>query len=246
MEAQLQSRPAGLPSLFAGWLCDSVRSRGAWATLKEFVQNVGLFLRDSMPDRRKSRFGDIDYDCDYGVDTTWARLPMSVRLRELFTERLYQPTDPHEFHEVIRQVKADLSQFVFIDMGSGKGRALLLACDYPFREIVGVEVQPELHRIAQENILRFEGTRKCGRVSSICIDARDFEFPDEPLFLYLFNPFPDYVMEQVLGKLRQSLLRNPRPAFVLYNTPWEKQIFERADFLEKIFEDIHFQIYRAR
>jgi hypothetical protein len=189
--------------------------------------------------------GDIDYDCDYGVDTTWARLSWGVRLRELFTERQYQPTDPQEFHEVIRHVKADLSPFVFIDMGSGKGRALLLACDYPFREIIGVEVQPELHRIAVENILRFENTHKCGRVSSVCIDARKFVFPDEPLFLYLFNPFPDYVFETVLTNLQESLQRKPRPLYVVYNTPWERQVLEHATFLEKIFEDHHFQIYRA-
>lgn len=245
MTSTPQPRPASLAGLALGFLRDSFRRRGAWGTAKKFAQDLGVFLRDSMPDRKKSRFGDIDYDCDYGVDTTWARLPMSVRLRELFTERQYQPTDPQEFHEVIGRVKADLSQFVFIDMGSGKGRALLLACAYPFREIVGVEVQPELHRIAQENILRFDGTRKCGRISSVCMDAREFEFPPEPLFLYLFNPFPDYVLEKVIANLRASLRQNPRPAFVLYNTPWEKHVFDQAEFFEKVFEDLHFQIYRA-
>jgi hypothetical protein len=240
-----QPRSLSLPRLAINFLRDSLQSRGAWETAKYFSEQFWLFLRESMPDRRKSRFGDIDYDCDFGVDTTWARLPLSVRLRELFTERQYQPTVPEEFHEVIRQIKADLSDFVFVDLGSGKGRALLLACDYPFREIIGVEVQPELHRIAQENILRFDGRRRCGRVSSLCMDARDFEFPDEFLFLYLFNPFPEYVLRQVLENLRESLRRNPRPAFVIYNTPWEKQVFEQADFLERVYEDVHFQIYKA-
>ncbi len=235
-----------LPTLALNFFRDSLRHRGPWGTLKKFSEEFWLFLRDSMPDRQKSRFGDIDYDCDFGVDTTWARLPLGVRLREVFTERQYQPTDPQEFHEVIRHVHADLSEFVFIDMGSGKGRVLLMACDYPFREIIGVEVQPELHRIAQENILRFDGTRQCNRVSSLCMDARDFQFPDEPLFLYLFNPFPDYVLELVIASLRDSLQRNPRPTFVLYNTPWERHVFDNADFLQKLYEDQHFQIYRAR
>ncbi len=237
------TQPPSLPVLARNFLRDSVRHRGAWPTIKKLSQEFWLFLRDSMPDRRRSRFGDIDYDCDFGVDTTWARLPLGVRLRELFLERQYQPTDPQEFREVVARVEAELSQFVFIDMGSGKGRVLLMACDYPFREIIGVELQPELHRIAQENILRFEGTGNCGRVSSVCMDARDFEFPDEPLFLYLFNPFPDYVLERVIRNLRTSLRQKPRPAVVLYNTPWEKHIFEQADFLKKSYEDEHFQIY---
>lgn len=244
MESPAQPRSVSFSGLFRSWLRDSWQRRGWWGTLKNFAEQFGLFLRDSMPDRRKSRFGDIDYDCDFGVDTTWARLPLGVRLRELFTERLYQPTDPTEFREVLSQIPADFSRFVFIDLGSGKGRALLLAAEYPFWEIVGVEVQPELHRIAQQNVERADGSaRKCKRISSLCMDARDFEFPEEPVLLYLFNPFPDYVLEKVLGNLENSLDANPRPAYVIYNTPWEQHVFQKANFLEKIRETHQFQIY---
>ena len=54
----------------------------------------------------------------YLVDTTWARLPLRVRVRELFSERLYQPTAPAEFHSVISDVPADFSEFIFVDLGS--------------------------------------------------------------------------------------------------------------------------------
>src|SRR6185369_13533800 len=107
---------------------------------------------------------------------------------------------------------ADFSDFIFVDLGSGKGRALLLASEYPLREIVGVEVQPELHRIAQDNVARFNSSaRKCNRITSLCMDAREFVFPDDPLVVYLFNPFPDYVLEIVLRNLRESLEKYPRP-----------------------------------
>lgn len=228
------------------WLRDSVRQRGAWGTAKCFAEQLGLFIRDSFPDRRRSRFGDIDFDCDFGVDTTWARLPLSVRLRELFTERLYQPTDPTEFHDVLAQVPADFTPFVFIDLGSGKGRALLLASEYPFREIIGIEVQPELNRIAQENIIRFpsEG-RLCRRISSLCMDARDFQFPDDPILLYLFNPFPDYVLRTVMMNLEDSLRVRPRPAFIIYNTPMEIHVFDTIDYLKEIHLRENFRIYKS-
>jgi hypothetical protein len=235
-----------LPELMLHWLRDSLRKRGAWGTLKTFGEQLGLFIRDSFPDRRRSRFGDIDYDCDFGVDTTWARLPLGVRLRELFTERLYQPTIPEEFHDVLAEVPADFSEFVFIDLGSGKGRALLLASGYPFREIIGIEAQPELNRIAQENIIRFpsEG-RLCRRISSLCMDAREFQFPDDPILLYLFNPFPDYVVREVMANFECSLRARPRPAFVIYNTPMELQEFESLDYLEEIHSAENFRIYRS-
>jgi SAM-dependent methyltransferase len=247
MDVQEQVRAPGFARAMFNWARDSMRNRGAWGTLKEFGEQFGLFIRDSFPDRRRSRFGDIDYDCDYGVDTTWARLPLGVRVRELFSERLYQPTVPAEFHSVISEVPADLSQFIFVDLGSGKGRALLLASEYSFREIIGVEVQPELHKIAQDNVARFNSSaRKCNRISCFCMDAREFVFPDEPLILYLFNPFPDYVMETVLRRLRDSLCQCPRPVFVLYNTPWDEKVFTKFDVLEKIHERENFQLYQAK
>jgi hypothetical protein len=238
---------SSLGGLMVQWLRDSLRQRGAWVTTKSFAEQVGLFIRDSFPDRRRSRFGDIDYDCDFGVDTTWARLPLSVRLRELFTERLYQPSNPSEFHKVLAEVPADFSDFLFIDLGSGKGRVLLLASEYPFREIIGVEVQPELNRIAKENIIRFPSHgRSCRRISSLCMDARKFEFPQEPLLLYLFNPFPDYVLESVMANFEASLRALPRPAFVIYNTPMERHVFEKTDYLEEIHSEEHFRIYRSK
>ncbi len=228
------------------WLRDSMRQRGLWGTAKTFAEQFGLFLRDSLPDRRRSRFGDIDYDCDFGVDTTWARLPLGVRLRELFTERLYQPTVPAEFREVLGRIPADLSEYIFIDLGSGKGRALLLASEYPFREIIGVEIQPELNRIAQENIIRFPAdARRCRRISPLCMDAREFEFPEEAIILYLFNPFPDYVLKAVMSNLEHSLRLRPRPAFVIYNTPMELGVFEEAHFFEEIHSRENFRVYRS-
>ena len=240
------STATSLPRLTARWLRDSLRQRGAWGTLKSFVEQVGLFVRDSFPDRRRSRFGDIDYDCDFGVDTTWARLPLSVRLRELFTERLYQPTDPTEFHDVLAQIPVDFSDFAFIDLGSGKRRALLLASQYSFREIVGVEIQPELNRIAQENIIRFPSDgRLCHCISSLCMDAREFQFPDEPVLLYLFNPFPDFVLKTVMANFESSLRAHPRPAYVIYNTPMELHVFDALDYLAEIHSREHFRVYRS-
>jgi tRNA G46 methylase TrmB len=35
------------------------------------------------------------------------------------------------------------------DLGSGRGRALLLASHVPFEQIIGIEVSPQLHRSLQ-------------------------------------------------------------------------------------------------
>ena len=202
------------------WARDSVRARGVPRSLAYLARQLWDLLRDSMPDRRRARFGDIDYDCDHGFDTTWARLSWGVRLREVFAERLYQPTVPDEFSEMLQHLaRVDFTGFTFIDLGSGKGRVLLLAAAYHFRRIIGVEFQPELHAVAEVNLSRLRENGGNIDAESLCLDAREFEFPPDPLVIYLFNPFPDYVLSTVLDNLQASVARHPRPVYVIYNTP---------------------------
>jgi predicted RNA methylase len=235
-----------LGPLFMRWARDSLRARGFCKSLAYLAAQGWSLLRDSMPERRRSRFGDIDYDCDYGFDTTWARLSWSVRLREVFTERLYQPTVPAEFSEILQQLaRVDFTSFTFIDLGSGKGRALLLAAAYPFQHIIGVEVQAELHAVAEENLARLRENGSKIDVHSICLDAREFTFPPDPLVVYLFNPFPDYVLSTVINNLRISLARHPRPVYVIYNAPFEQHVIEKVDSLRKIVHTHQYEIYQA-
>jgi len=200
-----------------------------------------------MPESRRSRFGDIEYDCEHAVDTTWARLPISVQIREVFSERLYQPTVVEEFTDIMRHLAiVDMGTFTFIDMGSGKGRVLLMAAMYPFAQIIGVEVQPELDAIARRNIDCFhESGQQCQSIESICMDAREYDFPLTNIVLYLFNPFPDYVLREVLNRLVESASRSPREILVLYNAPYEKQEFERIPELRKYCETPLYQLYRV-
>ncbi len=243
--------PSNRPSLTSAvlrWQRDSLRARGLVGSFRYLATQVVECVKDSLPERRRSRFGDIDYDCDHAVDTTWARLPVSVRLREVFSERLYQPTVEEEFAAIMQHLATvDCQTFTFIDLGSGKGRALLLASMYPFAHIVGVEVQPELDVIARQNIERFcHSGQQCGSIESICADARDYDFPLTNIVLYLFNPFPDYVLREVLNNLVASAQRHPRSIFVLYNAPFDKHEFERIPELKQTFATAQYQLYQIQ
>ena len=241
-------RPPSLAKVFLRWQSDSRRARGFVGSLRYLGEQFVECVKDSLPERRRSRFGDIDYDCDHEVDTTWARLPVSVRLREVFSERLYQPTVESEFDEIMQLfARTDFESYTFIDLGSGKGRALLLAAMYPFARIVGVEVQPELDAIAWQNIAAFHAPgQQCQAIESICADAREFQFPSTDIFLYLFNPFPDYVLREVLANLVESARQQPRSIYVAYNAPFEKQEFERIPELECYYQTSQYQIYRVK
>ncbi|MFB3814712.1 MAG: class I SAM-dependent methyltransferase [Terriglobales bacterium] len=228
-----------------GWWRDSLRHRGLWRTLGGFVHGWYELLRDLTPARRRLRFGDLDYDFEQHVDTTWANLRWRTRVRELLAGRQYQPTDPGLFREVIGALGIEYSRFTFLDLGSGKGRALLLACEFPFRRIIGVELLPELHRIAQQNIRQFRDGAEQARISLYRDDARQFRFPPEPLTVFLFDPFPDYILEEVLANLHHSWQAHPRDLLIVYQNPISEHVLSNAAWLRRLRGNIQYAVYEA-
>jgi hypothetical protein len=158
----------------------------------------------------------------------------------------YFASDPWLFEQIMQALPIQFENFTFIDLGSGKGRSLMLASDYAFQRILGVEYLPELHRVAELNIGRYSSeTQKCRRIESVCQDARDFEFPDEPTVLYLFNPFPEPVFALVLGKVKESLEKSPRPFYVAYRYPEYERLLQECPWLTKISSTEQWAVYRA-
>jgi len=220
-----------LASAFGHWFKEHYAQEGFLPTLCRLSALLWEFLRDSLPSRRRQRYGDVDYDWDYRVDTTSATVGWRDRLLGLLHSP-YQPTEPALFREMLAGLNIDFREFVFIDIGSGKGRVLLMAADYPFRRILGVELLPELHRIAQENIRGYKsGTQQCFEIECIRGDAGEFVFPPEPSVLYLFNPLPRAGLVQMLGNLRQSLQNFRRRAILIYHNPlWEGIVLDCGPF----------------
>ena len=173
--------------------------KGSLAATRTLFAELWEFFRDSTPSRRRQRFGDAEYDWDYRVNTTSGAVRWRERLLGVF-HSAYQPTEPAVFHEMLAALRdaatTNFADFTFIDLGSGKGRTLLMASDYPFRRVLGVELLPALNRIAQENLAKYKSkSQKCFSLESICADASTFPLPEEPLVIYLFNPLLEAPLE---------------------------------------------------
>lgn len=227
------------------WWQEEASRHGFFGALRCLAALLWEFMRDSMPSRRRQRYGDVEYDWDYRVDTTSATVGWRDRLLGLF-HTPYQPTDPALFREMLETLNIDFGEFTFIDIGSGKGRVLLMAADYPFRRVLGIELLPALHRIAQENIQKYKSdSQKCFMVESMCGDAREFAFPAEPTVLYLFNPLPESGLVKVLANLEQSLQASPRPVYVLYHNPLLESLLTRSAAFMKIAATHQYSIFES-
>ena len=147
---------------------------------------------------RVDQLFDNKYDIDTRGITPLADLQIAGRHRLYGVAHI--ASDPAEFSDALASLNIRHEDFIFIDLGSGKGRALLLALTLPFRRIVGVEFALELHRIAEANLIRFAATgTDVGRISLVHADATDFELPIEPLVIYMYNPFNDKVMSRIVS-----------------------------------------------
>ncbi len=162
------------------------------------------------------------FDREHGV-TTQALL----FLGELGTERgeayahatHYEPVPIADFRALVRRVdKEAICASTFVDVGAGMGRAMLLARQYPFKQIVGIELSPHLAEVARENLARGHGFDvACRDVRLIRADARKRRMPRGELVVFLYNPFDAEALDAVLDRIAER--RDPRSVWLLYHTP---------------------------
>jgi hypothetical protein len=198
------------------------------------------------------RLAEQRYDRRFGVNTSGmvptAKLGISEEQRCHAVE--YTPTMAVKFASLLSHLPLHYEKYAFVDFGCGKGRVLLIASDFPFHSIVGVELSPSLHCAAEENIARYRSRhQQCFDIDTVCADATAFEFPAEPLVLYFFNPFSDTIMRQVLDTLTRSLQARPRDVAIIYDNPVHEHLFADSEVFERFefdgSKDPAWAIFRA-
>jgi methyltransferase family protein len=169
-----------------------------------------------------------------------------VDRRNLVLGVRYEPTAPETFRQIISAYPLPYEECTFIDCGSGKGRVLLLASEWPFRRIVGVDFAMDLTEVARANILAYKSpTRKCHHVEAVCMDATEFPFPEEPTVLYIYNPFAGPVMRKLVNRVESSLNVHPRRFFVLYRNPKFAALWDSSEHFKRVCSSESFIIYQS-
>jgi hypothetical protein len=193
---------------------------GYRGTVRLVLRNCWHMVRSRFPDSRRNRSNA--FDLEWGVDTCQIveQGELEVKSAHQVLAGRYEPTPAAAFREMMEALNIRHEEYTFVDIGSGKGRTLLLAAEYPFRAIIGAELSPELHGIALDNIKKCRSRfRACHNVTSICADATTFSLPACPLVVYFYDPFGSPVMEKVVANIRSSLMRHPRKILVVYYNP---------------------------
>lgn len=171
---------------------------------------------------------EVGFDLIRGTKTS----NLSGGLQTRYAGRLvrYEGTNPLIFRELLAKVPLTFSESVFLDYGCGSGRALLLAANFGFKKVVGVESSRELLKIANRNVEIIRQVRDECEYHLFCCDAAEFIVPSDVNVAYFFNPFGPEVLAPVILNLRRSLEQHPRELWVVYLFPRFSSFFVNSGF----------------
>lgn len=143
----------------------------------------------------------------------------------------YDPTPRFCVNWAINALEIDPSNYCFVDIGSGRGRVVMTAADYPFQNIIGYELDPHLVEQTRENVSALAGIdARLQRIDVHCENAAAAALPEGPTVFYLFNPFDAVVTQTFLEHLcqrPQSASMHDRLIFVNLAYP---ELLERFGF----------------
>jgi SAM-dependent methyltransferase len=187
------------------------------------------------------------FDIAHGTETS-GLLPGTVIARGT----THEPTDLTAYYGVapsilralldlwLRELHplATIERTVFLDIGAGKGRAMLVASEYPFLRVEGIELNPKLADIAHRNISMWETTQQSTMLAPLLLhedDATRMPLPQEPLLAHLFHPFEDRLLRRFLRHVEKDLTANPRPFDLVYVNAEHDSLLDKHPALERLW-----------
>lgn len=227
--------------------------RNIWAKLRWSLEYRGVKRTARMLVKQAARRPDPwddrashPFDLEHGVETSGIVPPEDLATGHSHDAQshAYVGIAPSRFQSTIRRwletppvVPAE--HYAFVDLGCGKGRAVLLAAELHFRETIGVELNPALARVAENNL---EIWRRAGRAPRparmVCGDATEFVLPEGPCVVYLANPFGAVVLDRLLERLEARRAAGGGTVDILYQTPQHEPVFERRPRFRRLWSGV--------
>jgi hypothetical protein len=195
---------------------NSVRDHG----LKAALRKLRVHADNALFDRR------------YGVNSNQsvATADLAVVGGNKAHGTFHQPIKPLVFEGAMDAFQIP-GKGVFVDFGSGTGRALMLAVLHGFTRVVGVEYATNINPVAERNLEEFRRrTRKEFDFRIVGIDAAEYEIDDDECVFFFYNPFGRPVLERVLGNIRRSYESSSRPIHLVYGNPTQRQTLDEDPF----------------
>lgn len=193
---------------------------------------------------RYDNWRDGAVDRRYKIDTCGTEAPATSFAVLAGRGNHYEPMQIPVFARIVQALPVSPQALTFVDFGSGKGRALVLAAERGFRRIVGVELAPDLHAVALGNIARVRAKAASAvRIELHCGDALEYELPHDDCLCLLYNTFDEAGIATMVARIGASLRRRPRRVFIAYRNPRHGELLSRSGFLRCLERNRSFELH---
>lgn len=187
--------------------------------------------------QRRSWMRSHPFDTTYGVLTAgyvpWWLLGEAGHARE--SNLGYGGCQPSCLRRALSTI-TDQKQYTFLDLGCGKGRGLIVASEFPFQHVTGIEIDAALCRICRTNAaairLRFP-TRPVFEVLEG--DATVLALPPGNLVVFIYHAFGLELFQHLVERLMTTA--ESRSLFVIYQNPVFGHVLDRESKMRRWFAE---------
>ena len=174
------------------------------------------------------------FDLRHGTDTSGFINNMVLNTPHGVVKTVYLAISPSTLKAALADLPVRCEDFTFLDIGCGKGRAILVAADFPFASLIGVELSPDLCHLARRNLAT--QTHLTRRATITEQDATTYTFPQAPLVLFFYDPFLEDIFHRFMANLETQLRASPREVYLLYAANSFASLMDRLPFLERVYD----------
>jgi hypothetical protein len=141
----------------------------------------------------------------------------------------FQSCAHYTVRSAIKMVKPTPDDTVII-LGCAKGRPVCHFARLKVKKVIGIEIIPELSKIAEMNASKLRGRKAPIEIKNI--DAALADYSEGSIF-YMPNPFGEKTLRSVLSKIELSHKKNRKPLTIIYVIPQFAKVFEDFPWLKK-------------
>jgi SAM-dependent methyltransferase len=213
---------------------ESIGLIGFWMTLRYLL----IYLLSYKP------FNDGSFDRQHGTDTGGMVPTVDLDIDDDSTKwqsNLYLGSPARVTRHLIRSLAINPADFTFVDYGSGKGRVLFAAADFPFKKVVGVEISQALHAVAEQNLVSYRGAALASDIELWCGNALEYPLPAGDLVLHMYHPFGPDILKEMLQVIEHAKRAEPGRRILvpyLFSIGVSKAVFQEFPAFELIRDEL--------
>lgn len=171
---------------------------------------------------RYNRIEAFLYDMRNGTDTGGKAAAAKLDIPRDAVQHVtgFQSVNERHLRKVLEEIEFPAGS-VFIDIGCGKAKALLIAADYPYIEkVMGIELAESLCKASEKNLQTARARGKLNTPAEIIHgDAVEAQYDPAINIFFLNNPFDAAFMKRMIDVLEAHGRKHQRRIWVLYGNP---------------------------